>query len=89
MAVPNLANVEPAELIHFSYMTLTPVQNGFLKGLAIVVLTAAVSFLGDAANLAPLIGNSAALIIAGLASSLESHIKDQTGKGLMGAVRIS
>lgn len=70
-------------------MTLTPAQNGFIKGLVIVLLTAATAFLADAANLTPIVGNTAALLVAALASSVESFIKDQTGKGLMGAVEVT
>lgn len=70
-------------------MTLTPAQNGFLKQLVMVVIMAIVAFAANAANLSPVLGGTAALIISALASSIESHIKANTGNGLFGAVRIS
>lgn len=70
-------------------MKTTPAFNGFLKGLAIVIVTAAVSYLAEAANVAPLIGNSAALAVAAIASAIESHIRSNTGHGLFGATKVA
>lgn len=88
MAIPRLSDVGVEELIRLRGMTITPALNGFLKGLAIVIVTAATAFLADANNVAPIIGNSAALLVAAIASSMESHIRSHTGKGLMGVARV-
>lgn len=68
--------------------TLTPAQNGLLKGLLIVVLAALASYFSDAANLTPLVGNSIATLVAMVASAVESHIRDKSGQGLFGAVGV-
>lgn len=69
-------------------MKLTPAQNGFIKGLAIVIVTAVVGYVSNEANLAPLVGNGLAFIIAGIVSSLESYVRSETGKGLLGAATV-
>lgn len=69
-------------------MKTTPAFNGFLKGLAIVILTAATAYFADANNVAPLIGNGAALMVAAVASAIESHIRSRTGNGLFGATKV-
>ncbi len=69
-------------------MTLTPAQNGFLKGIILAVLSAVTAYLADPAHLT-IVSGGAALIISALASSFESYLKDKTGNGLFGAVRVS
>lgn len=70
-------------------MTLTRAQIGFIKGIGIVLLTAVVGYLANAANLNGVVGGSAALIIAGVASSLESYIQSKGAGGLFGAVNVA
>lgn len=69
-------------------MTLTPAQNGALKQLLMVLVLGVVAFLGDSAHLTPFMSAGLATIVSMLASSLESHIKAQTGNGLFGAATI-
>jgi len=69
-------------------MTLTPAQNGFIKGLGLVVVLSVASYFEDTAHLTGVLNPILATLVAALASSLESHIKDQTGRGLMGAVKV-
>lgn len=69
-------------------MTLTPAQNGFIKGVGLAVLSAVVAYVSDPSHLT-FLSSGIALVVAGIASSFESHIKDQTGRGLMGAVKIN
>lgn len=68
--------------------TISPALNGFLKGLLIVVVSAVAAYVGDVANLTPLVGASSATIIAAIVSALESKIKSETGNGLLGAVKV-
>lgn len=53
-----------------------------------MVLAAVASYFADAANLNGLLGPALATVVAALASSLESHIKANSGNGLFGAVRV-
>ena len=68
-------------------MKLSIAQAGFLKGIGVAILAAAVAYLSDPSHLT-FLSSGAALIVAGLASSLESYIKDQTGKALFGAAPV-
>lgn len=68
--------------------TITPAFNGFLKGLGVVLLMSALTYLADAANTAPLLGIGGAALLSGLASAIESHIRSHTGKGLFGATKV-
>lgn len=68
-------------------MSLTPAQLGFVRAIGYTLLTALLAFLANQANLTGIVGDSAALIIAGLAASLEHYIESQTGNALFGAVR--
>ncbi len=70
-------------------MTLTPGQAGFLKGILGAVISALVLYVSDPANLTFLSGG-AALLVAGLFSSLESFLKSQSGNttALFGAVSL-
>lgn len=68
--------------------TISPALNGFLKGLLIVLVSAAAAYVGDVANLTPLVGASSATIIAAIVSALESKIRQETGQGLLGAVNV-
>lgn len=71
-------------------MALTNAQAGFLKGLGLALMFALLSFFGDVANLNGVVGPAVASLLAALASSLESHLKAESGgeKGLFGAVSI-
>lgn len=69
-------------------MTLTAAQNGFLKQLLMVVVLAIGAYVADASHLTPVIGATAAVFVSALASSFESYVRDQTGKGLFGAARV-
>lgn len=81
--------------------TISPSLNGFLKGLFLVVcfsiVTAVAAFLENATNIIALLGPTLGPIVAPVvgafvtaeASALESYIKDQTGQGLFGAVRVN
>lgn len=68
---------------------ISPALNGLLKGLLLVVILAVTSFFGDAAHLTPLVGNLIATLVAAVASAIESNIKDKTGNGLFGVVRVN
>lgn len=68
-------------------MELSPAVNGFLKGLVVAVLGAAAAYLSDPAHLT-IFSGTLALIIAGIASAVESAIKDASGRGLFGATRV-
>lgn len=67
-------------------MTLTPAQLGALRGLAVIVLMAVLTWLGDASHLNGILSAGAASLIAILASSLEQHLASGTGTALFGAV---
>jgi len=69
-------------------MTISPAWNGFLKGLLLVVVAAGASYLGDSAHLAPIMGGSAAEIVAGLVSAFESAVRASTGNGLLGLSKV-
>lgn len=69
-------------------MTITPAINGFLKGLALVVIGAVVAFVSNAANLEGVVPSVLIPLVIALASALESSIKAKTGNGLFGAVRV-
>lgn len=68
-------------------MTITPAQAGFIKGLGLALLAAATAYLSNPENLTFLSGGIA-LIVSALASSLESHIKANSGNALFGAVSV-
>lgn len=59
---------------------------GFVRAIAIVALTAVLTYVGSADHLAFLSPATAALI-SGLAGALEAVIQAQTGRSLMGIVR--
>lgn len=71
-------------------MTLTSAQAGFIKGLALTLIFAAVTFFGDAQNLQGIMSPGLAALVAALASSLESHLKAKSDGtvALLGAARI-
>lgn len=69
-------------------MKTSTALNGFLKGLLIVLAAAGMSYIGDAANLAPLVGTTLATVIAGVVSALESEVRKETGRGLFGATKV-
>lgn len=70
-------------------MTLTPAQNGALKGLVLSLIGAVALYLTDASHLTGFVNPTIATIIVMIASSVESHIKEQSGNGLFGAVKVS
>lgn len=59
---------------------------GFLRAFGLVLLTAALTYLGDAANLA-FLEPQVALLISGIALAIEHAIESRTGNALFGAVR--
>lgn len=69
-------------------MTLTPAQNGAIKQFLILILLAVAGFVADAANVSPFLGTTAAAILSIVASSLESKIKADSGRGLFGAAKV-
>jgi len=69
-------------------MTLTRAQIGFVKGIGLVLLTGVVGYLANAANLNGVVSGGTALIIAGIASSIESYMQAKGSGGLFGAVSV-
>ena len=68
---------------------MTISQIGFFKGIGVVLLAALLSYLGDASNLTGIINNPFVItLVVGLASSLESYIKDKKGTAFFGAVSV-
>lgn len=69
---------------------LSPAVAGFAKGLGIAVLLAVVSYFGDAAHLGGVVSPTLAVLIASIASAVESSLKASSGgtSALFGAVRI-
>lgn len=72
-------------------MKITPAIAGFIKGLVLVAVIAVCTYLEDAAHLTGVLNPVIATVIAALASSLESHLKAESGNtsALFGAVKIS
>jgi hypothetical protein len=60
---------------------------GFLRAIGFVVLTAVLSYVGDAANLA-FLSPQVSLVVASLAMALEHAIEAKTGKALLGTVKV-
>lgn len=71
-------------------MNVSPATAGFLKGLVLVIVLAVVDFLGNAANLNGILSPSIAVIVAAVASGLESHLKASSGgtTALFGAISV-
>lgn len=69
---------------------LTIQQIGFIKAIGVVVITAILSYLGNAAHLNGVLSPVLASLVAALAASLESHFKDASGntEALFGAVTV-
>lgn len=63
---------------------MSPAWIGFLRGLGMVALTAVLSFVGDQANLA-FLDPKIALLLSGIALTIEGVIEKSTGKQLFGA----
>ena len=64
---------------------MTPNLEHFLRGLGTVLAFAIVTYLANAANLSPLVGDSAATIIAGLAAMFDKQFSPD-GTTLFGAI---
>lgn len=71
-------------------VNLSPAVAGFLKGVLIAVVLAIVSYLGDSAHLGGIVSPSIAVLIASVASAIESSLKSSSGgtSALFGAVRL-
>lgn len=69
-------------------MKFTAAQIGFIRAVGYTLLTALLAFLANQANLSGLVGDSSALIIAGLAASIEHYVESRGGGALFGAARI-
>ena len=71
-------------------MNISPAFAGFLKGIVLAIVFAITSFLENQANLSGVVNPSIALVVAALASGLESHLKAQSGgtTALFGAARV-
>lgn len=71
-------------------MKLNAAWIGFIKAIGVVVIMGVLSYVGDAAHLNGLVSPIIASLIAALAASLESHLKDESGntKALFGAVKV-
>lgn len=65
---------------------ISPALLGFLRGLGLIIITAVLSYLGAAENLAFLNPITASLI-ATIALSIEHSIEAKSGRALFGAVR--
>jgi len=71
-------------------MTIGPAFNGFIKGLVLSIIGAVIVFLGNPETIKDLPAWATLLtpIAIAVLSSIESKIKDHTGSGLFGAVRV-
>lgn len=67
---------------------MSPKLYGFLKTVGLVVIFAILSFCANKADLTPYLSLPFAGLVAGLAGMLEEQIKNDTGNGLLGAVRL-
>lgn len=68
-------------------MDISPAWLGFIRGIGVVVIMAVLTYLANATNLTPVLGNSLAAIIASLALALENGMEGRTGKAGFGALR--
>lgn len=69
-------------------MTLTPAQLGFVKALCTMLLFAVLDFAANAANLTGILGTSTALLVAGMAGSIETYLESKGKGSLFGAVTV-
>lgn len=71
-------------------MNLSPAQAGFLKGLVLAVIAAVCMYLENSANLTGIVNPTLAVIIASVASAVESSMKASSGgtTALFGAVSL-
>lgn len=71
-------------------MNLTAAQIGFIKALGVMVVATIASFLANQANLTGVLNPVLASLVAALAASMESYLKDKSGnnKALFGAVTV-
>lgn len=67
---------------------MNPAVLGLIRALGTVVVLAVVAFLANAANIAPVFGDSLAVVIASVALAVEHAIEASNGKALFGAVRV-
>lgn len=66
---------------------MSPSVIGFLRALGVVILTAVLSYLGDASHLNGVVSTSIAALISAIALGLEHSIEEKKGTALFGAVR--
>lgn len=68
-------------------MTISPAVNGFIKGFLIPLLAVVAAYVADPSHLTYFSAGTA-LLISAFASALESYIREQTDRGLLGVVRV-
>ena len=68
--------------------TMSPAILGFIRGIAVVVLTGVLTYVGDASHLTGVTTPYIAAIVSALALALENHIEGKTGKAAFGAVKV-
>lgn len=67
---------------------MSPGLLGFLRGLAMVVLLAVLSFIGDVSHLSPWMSIGMASLVSSLALAIEHAIEAKTGNALFGAATV-
>lgn len=66
---------------------MNPAMLGFARALGVTVLLAGLTYVGNAAHLSGIMSDSLAILVSGLALSIEHMIEARSGKALFGAVR--
>lgn len=71
-------------------MKISPSVAGFIKGIGIAVILAVVTYLGDSSHLGTVVSPSIAVLVAAVASAIESSLKASSGgtSALFGAVKL-
>lgn len=67
-------------------MELSQSQLGFIRAVGYTLLTSVLVYISNATNLHGVVGDSLALIIAGLAGSFEHYLESEGKGALFGAV---
>ena len=67
---------------------MTLAQIGFVKALLVVITVSVLSFLGEANNLTAVLNPYTASLVAALAASLESYLKEKNGTAFFGAISV-
>lgn len=65
---------------------MNPAVLGFIRGIGVVVIAAALAYVGDVSHLV-FLSPTVATVIAALALSLENYIEGKNGNALFGAVK--